>query len=237
MSENPLEFGMVREKMPQEPLITHVKPRTIDADVLQLLIHSVQVLIAQYPPEIIIAVMNDLQASYLARWRKRLFLLLPVYYALASLIFLTDIVATNAFFHRLFTALYLPVPERGGWYYSAFLAILCQSYCLLPLIQGAKELAIFRRSITYRDSDRYLTIPLYRALCLFAAVISLWLFLLIPALAGNRWQLFTVSTVLAYAALGTAAYALYRTLLVIYPDKIDFGRLVAALQQPQQPIP
>ena len=156
--------------------------------------------------------MNDLQASYLARWRKRLFLFLPVYYALASLIFLTDVVATNAFFHRLFTALYLPVPERGGWYYSAFLAILCQSYCLLPLIQGAKEL------------------------CLFAAVISLWLFLLIPALAGNRWQLFTVSTVLAYAALGTAAYALYRTLLVIYPDKIDFGRLVAAVQQPQHPI-
>jgi len=126
---------MVREKMPQEPLITYVKPRTIDADVLQLLIHSVQVLIAQYPPKIIIAVMNDLQASYLARWRKRQFLLLPVYYALASLIFLTDIVATNAFFHRFFTALYLPVPERGGWYYSAFLAILCQSYCLLPLIQ------------------------------------------------------------------------------------------------------
>ena len=146
--------------MPQEPLITHVKPRTMDADVLQFLIHGVQVLIAQYPPEIIIAVMNDLQASYLARWRKRQFLLLPVYYALASLIFLTDIVATNAFFHRFFTALYLPVPERGGWYYSAFLAILCQSYCLLPLIQGAKELSIFRRSITYCDSDRYLTILL-----------------------------------------------------------------------------
>ena len=69
--------------MPQEPLITHVKPRAMDADVLQLLIHSVQILIAQYPPEIIIAVMNDLQASYLARWRKRQFLLLPVYYALA----------------------------------------------------------------------------------------------------------------------------------------------------------
>ena len=68
---------------PQEPLITYVKPRTIDADVLQFLIHGVQVLIAQYPPKIIIAVMNDLQASYLARWRKRQFLLLPVYYALA----------------------------------------------------------------------------------------------------------------------------------------------------------